>query len=419
MRALGVVIIAAFTTAGPGLAHASALSDLAAAMNEGTWAELSTDPIAILGQGAHSGNVLPYAQSALWDPVEQTLHYVGSDHNFPYTYFVYSAEQDAWAELGTMPMSSSHAYDHLSLDVIGRRVFVREYGIGDARSIFMGPMGDPDNFVVHTEFPPAYAQVAIATAYLPGVGLAVYNCGEPGGQLAILDEATDAWTADIRGFGGDSTYHCFAEYSEQLGVLIFGGGNANPRSLFRLDGNTVTVLPEPPVDLGVQRGNVTADPNSGHFLVLGYGQFYAFDPMGQGTWSLLEGDAVPPSFITSPGAPELQGMVSGAITDHGVNIYLACQTSECRAFLYRHQPGSGIPSPTTGAGGSTSSAGAGGATTATSGSGGSPSSGNGAPGADHPADNATGCACHTTQPTTDPHWACLLLAVLWLRRRPR
>jgi hypothetical protein len=271
-RALGLLGLLPLITVSS--AHAGALADLAASMPPGSWAELPGPDIGVLAQGAHTGNVMPFAQSAHWDPVDQKLYFVGNDHNMSTTAFVYDEATNAWSQLGNPSMVVGHGYDHAALDVVGRRFFLREYGIGDVRSIYQAPLANPLDLMDIGDFPPGYAQVAIAIAYMPNTGLVVYNCGENAGQLSILDETTDTWTDDIHGFGGNTTYHCFGEISEKHGIGLFGGGNEQPNEIFRLNADrTVTPLPDAPIGLGIQQGNVAADPNTGDFLILGEGKF--------------------------------------------------------------------------------------------------------------------------------------------------
>jgi len=209
---------------------------------------------------------------------------------------------------------------------------------------------------IATTYGQGYQQVAIGTALwtgsLAGAGsqgaLIVYNGGEPNGQIAMWNPLTNSWFADIRNFGGVSTYHGFIEYSPVHNVAVFGGGNNNPRKIWRLNADrTVTTFPDAPVDLGVQRANVVVDPVTGNFLVLGYGQLWQFDPRGSGTWTLQTGSRVPPSAVGNPGSPELDSVISASISNYGVVMYVTCGAFSCNTYLYKHAASTGgTPTPT-------------------------------------------------------------------------
>jgi hypothetical protein len=191
----------------------------------------------------------------------------------------------------------------------------------------------------------AYVEVAVGTAWWSGTitggdtngTLLIYNCGAPSGQVLLWNPTSNTWFADIQGFGGNSTYHCVAEYSPVHNVAIFGGGNDNPRKVWRLNSNrTVTVLPDAPVDLGVQHANLSVDPVTGHFLVMGYGQLWQLDPRGSGSWTQQNGSRTPPSAVGNPGSPDLDSVISAPISNYGVVAYVTCRTKSCNMYLYKH-----------------------------------------------------------------------------------
>jgi hypothetical protein len=297
-------------------------------MPAGTWAQLpQTNIDTALGRGGVSGNQLHFALAMAWDPIRLKLHYTGSDHNDGVTnYMTYDATTNSWSFLGSIPLTPSHGYDHNTIDPNTGILYVREYGIalGGTRIWQLPPGG---SWSMRTSWNPTqYVNVANGTTWwrgqLRGAGangaLVIYNCGAVNGQVLAWNPSNDAWFADITGFGGSSTYHCFAEYSPVYNVALFGGGNLNPRTVWRLNADrTVTALTSAPVDLGVQRGNVTVDPVTGDFLIMGYGQLWQFNPRGGGTWTQQIGPRTPPSAVGNPGPPELDAVVSVPISNFG------------------------------------------------------------------------------------------------------
>src|SRR5262245_14165116 len=329
------------------------LGNIAASMQPGTWAQVAQTNInAILGVGPSTGNKLPFASSAAWDSSRLKLHYVGNDHGEPSSYIVYDATTNSWTNTGTIPVHSGHGYDHLSLNPNSGSLYVREYGISPGgNTIWELPMGG--SWAVKTQWPnTAYINVANGTAWWTGTfsgagaqgTLFVYNCGAIDGQVVGWNPLTNTWIADIKGFGGNSTYHCVMEYSPVYNVAVFGGGNDNLRSVWRLNQNrTVTALATSPVDLGIQEANIVADPVTGNILVLGFGQFWELDPRGSGTWRRL---STPPSSVGDPAWGVLDGVISAPISNYGVVAYITCRISDCNFYLYKHGSGTLPPAST-------------------------------------------------------------------------
>jgi len=191
-------------------------------------------------------------------------------------------------------------YDQLAIDPANRELYFNPSGMdpGGPR-IYRYPLASngPWNFLSQYT-PSGYLNVTQGVDWFDGPlngrtssGLAIYNCGAAGGEVALYDPAANQWIADMTGFGGNSTVHCFLKYSKAHNVAILGGGNDNGRKIWRLNPDrTVTEMPDAPVEVGIQRANVVADPVSGNFLVMRYGQLWEFDPRGAGTWLLSSRD---------------------------------------------------------------------------------------------------------------------------------
>src|SRR5512138_2326785 len=63
----------------------SGLNSLAASMAAGTWAQLNASSLNVLGsvgsQGGVGGNMIPYSNQAVWDPITKAIRYCGNDHH--------------------------------------------------------------------------------------------------------------------------------------------------------------------------------------------------------------------------------------------------------------------------------------------------------------------------------------------------
>src|SRR6185369_14425539 len=185
---------------------------------------------------------------------------------------------------------------------------------------------------------------------LQGSGsMGAYIVWESGlGDLLIYDPGTNAWQDISLGFSSDGLYHSVCAYSPVYNCVVFGGGNATPRKLWRLNSNrTITALSDPPLGVGIQGGNLNVDPVTGKFLIWGGGSnarlFYELVPTGTGTYTQLTGTRQPPAAglhgVSDPsgggGGPD--ALISCALPEHGVVAYMSASgASYANMFLYKH-----------------------------------------------------------------------------------
>src|SRR5262245_27957842 len=92
-------------------AHASALSDLAASMQPGTWAELTTNNInPVMRTGASPNN--SWMNTAGWDGNRGILQFLGKDAGpVGYTHVAYRESNNTWSIEGTtLSGEGGHGY---------------------------------------------------------------------------------------------------------------------------------------------------------------------------------------------------------------------------------------------------------------------------------------------------------------------
>jgi len=352
LNTIVTLVALAFSLACIHLAAAgTTLESLAASMQPGTWVAVpQTNIDAVLAHGSHQGNILSFAMAGKWDATSHRLHYLGGDNGEPASWQVYYDEAtNSWVDLGLTRFPMVQGYDQLAIDPANRELYFNPSGMdpGGPR-IYRYPLASngPWNFLSQYT-PPGYINVTQGVDWFDGPlngrtssALAIYNCGATGGEVALYDPAANQWIADMTGFGGNSTVHCFLKYSKAHNVAILGGGNDNGRKIWRLNPDrTVTEMPEAPVEVGIQRANVVADPVTGNFLVMGYGQLWEFDPRGAGTWLLQTGNRTPPRGVGNPGYPDFNGVISAGISNYGVVAYTTCRARICNMYLYKHTAG--------------------------------------------------------------------------------
>lgn len=324
----------------PSAAQGTGLASVAGSMSPGSWAALNTSGISALGRGNSTGNIAPYSMSSAWDPVGKRIYFQGQDHanDTGLVFAQLDAASNTWSSAGAIPNIGSHGYDHLAIDPGTGRLFLYVFGSKDYYSY---PIANGGPWSAEPPIPAqGYVNITTGVEFFPGVGLVVYICGETSGEILIRDLSGN-WSRTT-GFGPNGGYHCFAEYSAAANAVVFGGASLNPRKVWRLNANkTVTPLQDSPVGLGIQQANVVADPTTGNFLVLGFGQFLELDPRGSGTWRAIA--STPPPAVGNPAPPSLDSIFSTSITSYGVVAYTTCRASACGVYLYKHAASTGAP----------------------------------------------------------------------------
>lgn len=330
-------------------AHASALSELAASLAPGQWGVLKPSGASTIGGGL----ITSYGDSASWDPVRRRLHFVGSDHQFPYDHAVWDEASNAWIEGASFPgipfstLFVGHAFDGNAADPVTGDVYYRlrddtpgAAGVDIFRfSAAAGSWTPAADNPLETDEGGLPAQGIAYFPELDGGSLVwivnsgqVYRCQSPcaapgaWSKLADLGEAFGTWG--------------FAEYNAVRKVVLFGSGATG--RLYKLSSSgAVTRLADLPAaiyDGGGFNGHVAADPVTGTFIVLTAGASKAcrtFD-VDTGVWGSCP---APPAALAGSSA-------AAAIAAHGVIAFMACGTASwtCRGELvvYKH---AASPSP--------------------------------------------------------------------------
>lgn len=339
-------------TLAAGGAQASPLSDLAATLEPGDWAELATDNLtAVLaetqGIGA-TGSILPYSEDGVWDGGSGRFYFIGSDHIYDGTssgprFVAYDEESNAWQVLPDPPWfgaGTMHGYDHSA--VLDGRLYHMTLTVGD-------PLREYDiagtTWTARAQFNEGSYNHYGALEPFPALGGLIYA---EGGGVYLWERAADQWSTLASGVAmGD--YHNFAEYNPVHELVLLGGGNDSGLIHVLADDRSLTAGTDAPFPLRVNQAVVTVDPLSGDFLVFGgTGEFYAYDPTTD-EWRLQDPPA--PFFPGGQGPVELT--IAGPVDSYGVVLFVKHtdpgDTPEAQVWIYKHAPGQGTGRPDAGA----------------------------------------------------------------------
>lgn len=353
----------------------SALADLAASLSAGSWGQLTVaNQSAILGVGVTNGSMLPQTADGNWCPQTRTIELVAQDHNgsgggWGMRHAKYDEANNSFATVeaqsavyGTF---AQHSYDHVTINPHTGDLYARSGNAGGAQDIIVFKKPLSDRSVWQTTVPNGpeqwYSQIAVGTCWwsgsFTGAGahgcLLVFNSGAsappPGsandGIIAAYDPLANSWfwsqdgRAPFFGAVSTGTKHSIMEYSSVKNVAVYGGGDANPRKLWRLNADrTVTVMPDVPagktvgVGVGSNAGKLVADPVSGNFLLLCSGELWELNPTGAGSWTQKTS---PPAGVGDPDSA--QWIAATSLPDHGCVAFIRQDTATSGAFwLYKN-----------------------------------------------------------------------------------
>jgi hypothetical protein len=351
------------TIAAPG---PSTLATLAASMSAGTWAQLSAgNQNAMLGVGSISGSMIHYCNTMPWNPVAKAIEILAMDHAYGrlrYVRYMSATNQfTLMADDVGLGSFTQHGYDHVNVNPSTGDLYYRQYSVNTGTiKCYRKPQASATSFTALPTLASAIGaeQAAIGSCWWSGAfsgggghgaqgSLVLFNSGNAvnganDGQIGAFDPLRNTWffnkTAMSPFYGSGETYHSLIEYSSARNVAVYGGGNAASNKLWRLNADgSFTTMPNVPSGKGVgmQEGNLVADPVTGNFLLLSAGQLWELNPTGAGTWTQLSGSRTPPSAVGDPRAPE--GVISCAIAELGVIVYMtqSLQTGGT-SYLYKH-----------------------------------------------------------------------------------
>ena len=350
----------------PPLAN-TALGNLAATMAPGTWAQLNvsaSNQNSILGVGNVSGTMIHFCNSMPWNPFSKVIEIVAMDHNWG---MVRHARYDVatnqfvlvQADIG-VGTQTMHGYDHNSVNPFTGDLYFRLFSGPSSGTISTRKKALGAASFVAIPNVSATEQVAIGTTWWSGpfVGagsqgaLMIFNSGNAvgnanDGQILAFNPVSNTWFYNQQGKapffddGSHATYHSVIEYSPQKNVAVYGGGNAAPTRLWRLNSDgTFIAMPNVPAgkEVGMQRGLLVNEPVSGNFLLLSAGELWELNPSGSGTWTQQTGARTPPNAVGIPGPNVIEAVIASSISDYGVVAFVT-QPSQTGAtfFLYKHQ----------------------------------------------------------------------------------
>jgi hypothetical protein len=350
---LGLVAgLLALTSGVEGAGAQSELAALAASMEPGTWAELTTSGLveAATGTGGATNLVFPYADSTKWDPVARRALFIGSDHGghptpgptASFRFIELDEIDNAWRILPTPPWAEvnvggayndAHGYDKTAIDAEGRRLFRNPYNSTLIRVYDL----DADTWSTLPETDLAAGGACCdAIEWFPERGGLVWSRGT-GGQY-FYDASSETWSA----LGSESSLGStwmFAEHDPVHHVVLLGSSTG---ALFVVPAaGALEPRADIPGEVSIYDGSgwngvVTVDPVSGDYLVLSAGErrLHVYDVV-EDRWEIA---------VDAPPDPSVESVQATPIPGAGVVMFTHCDGGDCGVWLYKHAATTPMPS---------------------------------------------------------------------------
>jgi hypothetical protein len=364
------ICVVLFTLTGAAV-QASSLSTLAASMQPGTWAQLTTNGFNagdVLRPANCTGSSLEYMDRGSWNPVNKTVMILGASHpngtcsGSSNVFASYSDASNSWSNALPNPSptfdnafgsSIGHGYNHSTVDTTIGDFYHRQYFSGKVMQFSQA--GQAWSQCSQYNSGGAY-QVAGALEYFPDRhSLVMLDGGWGVWELDITGgNCTRTWAqrASTKGGGfspqltGLSSYHNVSHYSALCHCIVMGGDGT---AFYKYDVNgNFTPIATASGEIGIPQGTsgsvFTVDPASGKFLAwIGSGTGYQYDPQTD-TWSATG--------ISAPVFPGPEGLVTETVAipipDYGVVMFVQSSSSaggRASVYLYKHAAGGTPPSP--------------------------------------------------------------------------
>jgi hypothetical protein len=332
---------------------ATVLEQTAAAMQPGTWADITSQvggsaAIGSLLQTAPGAHINEYADKGVWNPNTKEGLYVGISHTGGYEKFIkYSDASNTFSVVTSQTNGDpQHSYQHNALNIANNDFYLRPYNSKTIRRYRNGSWGTIASIPM-----PTY-QVAGALEAFPERNGMVFVDGDWG--VWWYNYATAAWTLLKETNGGQGTslgkfpmgpYHNVAVYNPVHKIILFGGGNGSS-TLYKMDQNgNLSQETSAPTSVAINSTIFTVDPASGDYLLFSNSRgFWKYNPTTK-AWAAMPSSQHPPFFSAAADGPAL-GTVAFPITTYGVTMYTTWNHANSKVYLYKHVAGSGTPAPT-------------------------------------------------------------------------
>lgn len=305
--------------------EATAISQLAANLKPGEWAELHSTGYdsATLMRG---DDILAYSGKAAWDSVTQQVFFMGQVHlKGPPSFIAYGAKDNTWRKQPTPQWAESlkwfHAYENNAADSAGGNFYHHSSNSG----------------LVHRYNTAKQEWSTLPELSAPtGHGTAIEYFPELKGLVRVLQGEVWFWSEEKQAWSVLTAklemgpYHHFASYSQPLKLVMLGGGN-DSRAIHLLSAEGIfTRGKDSPVDLGIGRSLNVVDPVSGELLVLTKeAKFWAYNP-AKNSWRSLSTAGLP--------FPQYTGHSLSAVSlsNHGVVLFFSSQPLGMKTLVYKH-----------------------------------------------------------------------------------
>lgn len=321
----------------PGLLKiGKALSTAAAQLDSGQSIKIATTDLYDLNH-QDNNQISMWGNTGVWDAGRGRMIWIGKrNSSYPYHRLEYDEATNDWSEESLhsdlSATNSGHGYDCNAIDPTTGDIYFRKFST--LRTYHWTKATDTWDYL--TDAPSSTSNaIAEAIEWWPDRGLVWSDVH----GVKLWDGSS--WStlvadASVSGIG----YHSFGEYQPNADVYVFGGGNAGPYKLYRIDAdNNLTLLGAAPIRLGNNQdagdGILVHDPSSDYYIAWNHSKaWYEFDAIND-IWNPLtvcSGDGSTPC----NGTPNFTSTSSIAVPISTYGVIAFVDGSSDNVWLYKH-----------------------------------------------------------------------------------
>jgi hypothetical protein len=262
----------------------------------------------------------------IWNPISQTIEAMTAGYGAHdgtggvlWARYVLSSNNCDSIPLDNVE-GGNHNFEQITCNPFDGKNYLRFYNAGTIKSFTSGASPPYSSIATNPTGSNIMAPIEWWTGSIVGSGAqGLLTHVSSYGWVDFYNPLTNTWLTGTSIPGIPNSYNNVSAYSSTKNVLLFGGSNAAPTSLWRVNSDRTCIrMSDAPASINLYVTNFIADPATGNFLVHTNGrQFYELNPDGNGglgTWTVL------------PSAPN--GGALGTVNTNG-NGSRGCGVASC------------------------------------------------------------------------------------------
>lgn len=293
------------------------------------------------------GSLFEWGNRMIWNPIAGTIEGMGGgvQHTDPvYLHRYKLATNSNDSEIIQNDDGGNHQFEQITCNPFDGLNYLREYNNGAINRWTSGSIIPYTTTAANPTGSNIIAPIEWWRGTITGGGAqGLLTHVSSYGIVDFYNPLTNAWLTGSAIPGGmPNSYNFVSAYSMTKNVLCFGGSNATPNALWKVNSSRVcTRMTDAPVSLNLYDVSFIADPVTGKFLVHTKDrQFWELDPdgnSGMGSWTQLSNAPNGGSLGTvSTNGYGSNGVGVACVQDLGVVVFISLNGASAHMHVYKH-----------------------------------------------------------------------------------